>query len=188
MRVLFESQITEGQRLVASSVDPASRGGNKHKRIRLTLAIDLANYDVEQLLDVSRRAVADADPFGSAELGTDYYDDPVDRSLKPTAVFTRDDSKLERAYAVHADTQRQLARHLRDHGIEPRKRTDGEPDYDIAWSQGGHVVVAEVKSLPEDGVDRQLRVGVGQILHYRELLRRRFGAEVLPVLGSDRPR
>ena len=49
--------------------------------------------------------------------------------------------------------------------------------------KGATIVVAEVKSLPEDGVDRQLRVGVGQILHYRELLRRRFGAEVLPVLA-----
>jgi len=176
-------RITEGQRLVASSVDPASRGGNKHKRIRLSLAIDTADFDIEQLLDISRLASADVDPPGPAGLGTGYYDDPVDRTLKPMAVFTRDDSKLERALAVHADTQRQLALHLRGHGIVPRKRTDGEPDYDIAWSQGSQIVVAEVKSLPEDGIDRQLRIGVGQILHYRELLRRRFGTEVLPVLA-----
>ena len=57
--------ITEGQRLVASNVDPASRGGNKHKRIRVSFVLDAESHrDVERLLGVSVGSIRGGEPPG----------------------------------------------------------------------------------------------------------------------------
>lgn len=175
--------ITEGQRLIASEVDPTSRGGNKHKRVRLSFLLHHQAVDFERLLDVANRAVeVNGEADTSIRLGREYYDDLADPRLRPTGLYSRDDEKLERSLAEHAGLQRNLARHLRTLGFEPRKRASGEPDYDIAWRVDGRVVVGEVKSLTGASVDRQLRVGLGQVLHYSEQLRRRFDEEVGAVL------
>ena len=58
-------------------------------------------------------------------------------------------------------------------GREPRSPGVGEPNFDLAWTEAGTatVVVAEVKSLTDANEEKQLRLGLGQVLRYRHLLR-----------------
>ncbi|MEZ5257859.1 MAG: hypothetical protein R2705_13470 [Ilumatobacteraceae bacterium] len=165
-------RITEAQPAAASSMAAGRLGGNKTKRIRIRFSFDTEASSAAELLDARADAVATNDPASSV-FGRPYTDDPVNRSVTPAGVFSRDDSKLERALAGHAVTQNGLAAHLREHGLEPRKRGFGEPDFDIAWVTSKTVVVAEVKTLHKSNLVHQLRVGIGQVLQYRELLRAR---------------
>ncbi len=177
-------QITEAQTSAASSMPTGRPGGNKTKRIRLSFSFDTEVHDVTELLDVVSDP-GDTKSRTSSPFGRPYTDDPVDRKIASTGVFSRDDSKVERALAGHAETQNALAAHLRDHDLEPRKRGVGEPDFDIAWSDDVGIVVAEVKSLHAANVVHQLRVGIGQVLQYRETLRRLRGAPVKAVLAVE---
>jgi hypothetical protein len=45
-----------------------------------------------------------------------------------------------------------------------------EPQYDLAWLAGDTLYVAEVKSLTAANEERQLRLGLGQVLRYTHLL------------------
>jgi hypothetical protein len=105
-----------------------------------------------------------------------------------TGPFSRDPAKLERALASHAETQNALAEILRGNGLEPRSPVE-EPDYDLAWIQNEWMGLAEVKSMPKGGEVAQLRAGIGQLLHYRELLNaRQPSLEVRLVLAtSEKP-
>jgi hypothetical protein len=87
-----------------------------------------------------------------------------------------------RGTVAHASTQNVLAAWLRKRGIEPRQRVGAEPEYDIGWVVAGSVWVAEVKSLYGDSESDQLRYGLGQVLEYRERLRRLGHAEVRAAL------
>ena len=47
--------------------------------------------------------------------------------------------------------------------------------------------MAEVKSVTEENEDRQLRLGLGQVLYYGFLLDWSGVTDVLPVLAVERP-
>lgn len=70
----------------------------------------------------------------------------------------------------HARTQNALAGLLRSRGLRPRSAKPGEPQFDIAWVNGPTLFVAEVKSLTKRNEEQQLRLGLGQVLRYRNLL------------------
>ncbi len=61
----------------------------------------------------------------------------------------------------------------------------GEPVFDLAWEDSVGIVVAEIKSLTEQNEERQLRLALGQVLRYAQLLR---GKErtVRPVVAVER--
>jgi hypothetical protein len=60
-----------------------------------------------------------------------------------------------------------------------------EPDFDLAWESTSTKYVAEVKSSTTNNEERQLRLGLGQVLRYRHLLRTR--GQVRCVLAIERP-
>ena len=159
-------------------------GGNKTKRIRIRFSFDTEAFSAVELLEATTDASV-ADDLTSSVFGRPYTDDPVNRSVTPAGVFSRDDSKVERALAGHAITQNWLASYLRRHGLEPRKRSSGDPDFDIAWATSETLVVAEVKSLHKANLVHQMRVGIGQVLQYRELLRASTGSRVDAVLAVE---
>lgn len=175
--------ITEAQPDVASTRPSGNKGGNKHRRIRIEVA---TTEKVATIRDALGAYTNVSEDLYLAELGTDYFDDPAGKRLAPSQVFSRDDSKLERSLEGHTATQRALAAKVRSLGFEPRKRAVGEPDYDIAWTDGRGVVVAEVKSLRGSDVAKQLRLGIGQVLHYRYLLEKRHHQPVKAVLATER--
>jgi hypothetical protein len=57
-----------------------------------------------------------------------------------------------------------------------------EPNFDLAWQVDNCVFVAEVKSLTAENEEKQLRLGLGQVLRYAyQLSRNGFIAPVLVV-------
>jgi hypothetical protein len=75
-----------------------------------------------------------------------------------------------RGKAAHAITQNELAGAVEAAGHSPRRPRSDEPQYDLAWQDGETTWVAEVKSLTPQNEERQLRLALGQVLRYRQLL------------------
>lgn len=94
-------------------------------------------------------------------------------SKAPEQPWTRDPNVLDRSLKAHWDTQNALHDFLALKGVGPWSPRPAEPDFDLAWERSGVVYVAEVKSLPDSGTeDRQLRLGIGQVLDYQALMAR----------------
>ncbi len=96
------------------------------------------------------------------------------------AAWLYDPSERDRATQVHRSLENWLMSSLRERGIEPMDPA-GEPFFDLAWRAGHRLFVCEVKSTTNSEV-HQLRLGVGQVLHYAHLLRRAGLGAVTPVL------
>jgi hypothetical protein len=75
-----------------------------------------------------------------------------------------------RGLRAHAIMQNQLALAVEHAGHSPRRPRPDEPQYDLAWHDGTTTWVAEVKSLTPQNEERQLRLALGQVLRYKQLL------------------
>lgn len=176
-------RITEGQRTVASNV-VSGRGGNKHKRIRI--AVDLRNTDVLGS-DLPLLLGAEAGAASPGSFGRPYIEAQSDPTIRPADVFTFDPSARERALAGHAKIQNSLADFIRDTGCTPRSPAGHEPDFDLAWTSGDTAIVAEVKTLSGTDPIGQLRLGLGQVLHYRWALSELYGKCAAVLAVETRP-
>ena len=74
----------------------------------------------------------------------------------------------ERGAAAHASTQNAIADTFERHGLAPLSLRRGAA-FDLAWDWNGVPHVVEVKSLTRADEERQLRLGLGQMLRYRDL-------------------
>ena len=70
-------------------------------------------------------------------------------------------------------------------GTTPLSPAAGDPTFDMAWFCDGILFVGEVKSITSVNEERQLRLGLGQVLRYAEQLRARHQA-VRAVLVAER--
>jgi hypothetical protein len=86
--------------------------------------------------------------------------------------FAVDPALVERALRGHAATQNALARFIKALSSEPLSPVGDDPPFDLAWRHGGIVYVAEIKSRTAGNEERQMRLGLGQVLRYRQILRR----------------
>jgi hypothetical protein len=96
--------------------------------------------------------------------------------------FEVDPEKIERGNKGHIDTQNMLADFLRANRINPLSPGPGGPEFDLAWKRGKQVYVAEVKSITAENEEKQLRLGLGQVLRYRHA----FSNGVVGVLVAER--
>lgn len=94
---------------------------------------------------------------------------------------------VERGLHGHVNTEAVVAAALAAHGIESLSPAPGDPNFDIAWRADGTLFIAEVKSLTETNEERQLRLGLGQVLRYRSQLSRQTRLEVRALLIPERP-
>jgi hypothetical protein len=99
--------------------------------------------------------------------------------------FAVDPTLVERGVRDHATTQNRLAEYLRSVGIEPRSPTVDEPDFDVAWMVNGRPFVAAVKSITPYNEEKQLRLGLGQVLRYSYQLGTRVVKKFMRRLGSN---
>ena len=98
---------------------------------------------------------------------------PADETVasSPGLPFDVDPDERDRSTNAHNSSQNRLAALLEASGRVPRS-SDGEPDFDLAWDEDDDTtVVVEVKSVTAKNAERQLRLGLGQVLRYRHLLR-----------------
>ena len=105
-----------------------------------------------------------------ATLGTDYREADEDATTAGRDPFEVDPNLVDRALRGHATTQNALANLLRSRSLAPRSPQPGEPQFDVAWLDGQVLFVVEVKSLTKRNEEQQLRLGLGQVLRYRNLL------------------
>jgi hypothetical protein len=91
---------------------------------------------------------------------------------------------LERAVRSHALIQNAVAAAAAAE-LEPWSPSGTAPAFDIAVSSGdGRVFVVEVKSATPENLELQLRIGLGQVLHYTHMLRS-HAQVVIPVLAIE---
>ncbi|MCV0403789.1 MAG: hypothetical protein K5924_08765 [Chloroflexi bacterium] len=114
------------------------------------------------------------------------YIRPTWRPSKQPEPWSRDPNVLDRSRKAHIDTQNDLRDFLEAAGARAWSPQTGEPDHDLAWRRRGVTFVAEVKSLPSAGTeDRQMRLGIGQVLDYHALMSKRY-PRVRAVLAVER--
>jgi hypothetical protein len=141
-------------------------------------------------------AVADEPALSSAELadqrtasfglGAPYRQVPVTELSGSRDPFSVDPALVERGLRGHTDTQNELASVLRNAGIEPRRGLPSGPNFDLAWQKNETVFVAEVKSITTENEEQQLRLGLGQVLRYRQRLLALGYDRVVAVLVPER--
>jgi hypothetical protein len=104
-------------------------------------------------------------------LGREYVRADEHPEIRSDAEHTDLDPDLGgRGLRAHNVTQNLLAATVEQAGYSPRRPKPDEPQYDLAWEVGETVWVAEVKSITPLNEERQLRLAVGQVVRYRQLL------------------
>jgi hypothetical protein len=114
--------------------------------------------------------------------GSEYR--PGDEDIRTAAPdpFDVDPDERDRGTRAHHETQNAVAEIARARGLLPRS-PKGEPSFDVAWQEeDGRLVVVEVKSITARNAEKQMRLGLGQLLRYRNLLGD-DGDEVIAVLA-----
>lgn len=119
-------------------------------------------------------------------IGTEYRPAAELTAVGVRDPFSIDPALVERGLRGHNQAQNALADHLLEKGIQPRSPRSTDPNFDLAWSENGIVWVAEVKSLTAKNEEKQLRLGLGQVLRYRHQLAGRNAGEVRGVLLAER--
>jgi hypothetical protein len=122
----------------------------------------------------------------SPGLGAPYRQVPVTELSGSRDPFSVDPALVERGLRGHTETQNELANVLSNAGIEPRRGLPPGPNFDLAWQKDGTVFVAEVKSITAENEEHQLRVGLGQVLRYRQRLSALGHDRVVAVLVPER--
>ncbi len=119
------------------------------------------------------------------ELGLPYRRASEDSTVASRDPFEVDPATVERATRGHARAQNLLADRPASCGLMPRSPAPTEPDYDMGWEVDDSLFVAEIKSLTAINEEKQLRLGLGQVLRYRHLLAR-GGRPVNAILMIER--
>ena len=111
-----------------------------------------------------------APPYNS-EPGEDYF--PVDVAVPQVDrdPFSVDPAAVERGLRSHRELQNLLAAKVVEIGYRPRRPQPLDPPWDLLWLDGESAWVAEIKSLTATNEERQLRLGLGQVLIYRQRLK-----------------
>ena len=100
-------------------------------------------------------------------------------------VWEYDPSERDRATLEHRLLENWLIARVQEEGLSPLDAVRG-PQFDLAWTIGETLVICEVKTTGGDEV-KQLRLGLGQLLHYRAQVTRDIPGSVRAALlvGSE---
>lgn len=101
-------------------------------------------------------------------------------------IWDYDPTERDRATLRHRMLENWLIDRVREAGFDPLDPVNG-PEFDLAWRTEHALVVCEVKST-EGNEAKQLRLGLGQVLHYGAQLER-LGEEKVQaaLLVEERP-
>jgi hypothetical protein len=115
-------------------------------------------------------------------IGTEYRTADEATSVGERDPFSIDPSIVERGLHGHAATQNALADFLKNCQLLPLSPSPHEPNYDIAWKHNDEIWVAEIKSITNANEEKQLRLGLGQVLRYCHLLKERGNTQGVLVI------
>ncbi len=105
------------------------------------------------------------DPFGGP-----FRPLPGRGPANPPIELRIDLDALEKGTQRHEATRKALADFIAANGGEPREPGKAAP-FDLGWrDQDGTIWIAEVKSLARTTETQQLRLGLGQVLDYRQAI------------------
>jgi hypothetical protein len=102
--------------------------------------------------------------------------------------WARDPSEVDRALSSHARIERLVAEAAAAEGWRASAYGRDDPVFDLLLeidSEGGPAVVVEAKSTVASNEEKQLRLALGQVLRYRQLLRR-SGRNVIGMIAVER--
>lgn len=178
--LLLPAQMRPGLRFrrVWTSAEAAELGSALAEAIRNEFDAVFAVADEPALSSVERSA--------SPGLGAPYRQVPVTELSGSRDPFSVDTALVERGLRGHTDTQNELASVLSNAGLEPRRGLPSGPNFDLAWQNNGTVFVAEVKSITAENEEHQLRLGLGQVLRYRQRMAALGHDHVVAVLVPER--
>ncbi len=124
----------------------------------------------------------------SGAVGASYRAADEAVSVSKRDPMSIDPAIVERGTQGHARAQNLIANAAIKTGHTPRSPTPGEPNYDVCWDTDSALWVVEVKSITDDNEERQLRMGLGQVLRYRALLRSPSRAVRAVVMAERKPK
>ena len=105
---------------------------------------------------------------------------------KESPVWEYDPYERDRATLEHRLLENWLISRVQDEGLCPLDAVRG-PQFDLAWTIGETLVICEVKTTSGNEV-KQLRLGLGQLLHYRaQVLRDTTGRVRAALLVESQP-
>jgi len=119
-------------------------------------------------------------------LGQPFKQKNTDATSIRRTLPRQDLSKQDRATQGHRRTLNLLDSFLdANRGVTSKEPIVGEPNYDLAWQLDGATFVAEVKSLTKQNEEQQMRLGLGQVLRYRQRFQD-LGRPMIAVLAVER--
>ena len=105
-------------------------------------------------------------------IGAEYRTADEETSVGERDPFSIDPAIVERGLRGHSATQNALAEFLKNNQLLPLSPGPNEPSYDIAWKLNDEEIwIAEVKSVTNVNEEKQLRLGLGQLLRYCQILK-----------------
>lgn len=149
---------------------------------RRSEALAAVGWDAPTLQELPVRPT----PQDAASLGVPYQERDLParrRNVRPSLV---DPDVAGRGWYAHEATVRALARALEAVGRKPLLPSNASAAYDMAWETDTTTYVAEVKSVTAVNEERQLRLGLGQVLRYRQTLQQGRTKPVVGVLVTER--
>ena len=147
----------------------------------LTICSDLLSRDAG-LVEVESGDARNSAPTIEAlvaEVRSSAAEVPADEMPQPSGASVAIGVRRHRA------TQNSLARFLASREVTLLLPTPSDPAWDIAWEEHGTMYVGEVKSLTTRNEERQLGLGLGQVLRHRQAVSRP-GRAVVGVLAIER--
>lgn len=116
----------------------------------------------------------------------DTYRPAVAPQLGQPDPFSVDPSVVERGLRSHSRLQNLLVETLESFGRSGRSPGPSDAPWDVLWVADGEIWVAEVKSLTDKNEERQLRLGLGQLLRYRQRLSAEWSSPVRGLMFVER--
>jgi hypothetical protein len=113
-----------------------------------------------------------------------YEDVPEVVSTRTADPWSRDPDAVDRSLGAHGAIQNALAHLVQKAGYSFPAKRRGRPNVDLMWVEGDVLVVAEVKSLSRVNEERQLRLGLGQVLRFSHQLQNAY-PKVRSVLAVE---